>query len=51
LNNIQVTENCFVAIASLLSWSCETGTTPWASFHSPCQCSLPTISAILMMCY
>jgi len=45
--NIQVIRNCSVAVLSLPWQSCDTGTTSWASFQSPCQRSPPTISAIL----
>jgi len=44
VNNIQVIKNCFVAVVqvSLLSRSCDTDTSSWASFQSPCRCSQPT---------
>jgi len=51
LNNIHVVKNCFVVVPSLLSQLWVTGTTLWASFLSPSECSLPTISAMLMMHY
>jgi len=41
----------FVAVSSLLSWFCDAGTTSCASFDPPSRCSLPTISAVLLMHY